>query len=411
MGEPAVLVAAIEISNGPFESVEVTLDNGKVAPIGLAVGKTALPADLEPCVGDIEGEADLAGELLDEPVSVLVEEAGVAAESDGSFDFGSDEDQAPTPRKDQEETTSGGDSVRTYLKAIGKTALLDATQEVDLSKRIEAGLFAGERLDAAEAAGEELETQLRRDLLWIQRDGVRAKNHLLEANLRLVVSLAKRYTGRGMDFLDLIQEGNTGLIRAVEKFDYMKGYKFSTYATWWIRQAITRAMADQVRTVRLPVHMVEQVNKMRRIERELEQDLQREATVEEIAAEMDIPPEKVKDIRNWRREPISLDQTIGDDGESALGDFVGDGDTPDAVDQVGHGMLSDELARALWTLDEREAEVIRLRFGMRDGRQWTLDQIGAQFGVTRERIRQIEKKAIGKLRQPSRSDRLRDFLD
>jgi RNA polymerase primary sigma factor len=313
-------------------------------------------------------------------------------------------------RKDAEMTASA-DSVRAYLKQIGKVALLNAEEEVDLAKRIEAGLYSAERLRQAEEASEKLAMQMKRDLRWIVRDGERAKNHLLEANLRLVVSLAKRYTGRGMAFLDLIQEGNLGLIRAVEKFDYTKGYKFSTYATWWIRQAITRAMADQARTIRIPVHMVEVINKLGRIQRELLQDLGREPTPEELAKEMDITPDKVLEIQQYAREPISLDQTIGDEGDSQLGDFIEDSEAVVAVDAVSFTLLQDQLQSVLQTLSEREAGVVKLRFGLTDGQPRTLDEIGQVYGVTRERIRQIESKTMSKLRHPSRSQVLRDYLD
>jgi RNA polymerase primary sigma factor len=311
------------------------------------------------------------------------------------------------PQADLDATDERGvsaDLVRAYLNGIGRTRLLTAVEEVTLSKRIEAGLYAEEKLPTA---GTDLEPLLK----VIVAEGRAAKNHLLEANLRLVVSIAKRYTGRGMAFLDLIQEGNLGLIRAVEKFDYTKGYKFSTYATWWIRQAITRAMADQARTIRIPVHMVEVINKLGRIQRELLQDLGREPTPEELAKEMDITPEKVLEIQQYAREPISLDQTIGDEGDSQLGDFIEDSEAVVAVDAVSFSLLQDQLQQVLQTLSEREAGVVRLRFGLTDGQPRTLDEIGQVYGVTRERIRQIESKTMSKLRHPSRSQVLRDYLD
>jgi len=329
----------------------------------------------------------------------------------GDFVWDEEESEALRQARKDAELTASADSVRAYLKQIGKVALLNAEEEVELAKRIEAGLYAAERMRRSIDAGEKVSPQLRRDLRWIVRDGERAKNHLLEANLRLVVSLAKRYTGRGMAFLDLIQEGNLGLIRAVEKFDYTKGYKFSTYATWWIRQAITRAMADQARTIRIPVHMVEVINKLGRIQRELLQDLGREPTPEELAKEMDITPEKVLEIQQYAREPISLDQTIGDEGDSQLGDFIEDSEAIVAVDAVSFTLLQDQLQSVLATLSEREAGVVRLRFGLTDGQPRTLDEIGQVYGVTRERIRQIESKTMSKLRHPSRSQVLRDYLD
>ena len=322
-----------------------------------------------------------------------------------------DESAALRQARKDAELTASADSVRAYLKQIGKVALLTAEEEVSLAKRIEAGLYAQYKIDQAKEAGERLAHAQRRDLREISRDGQRAKNHLLEANLRLVVSLAKRYTGRGMAFLDLIQEGNLGLIRAVEKFDYSKGYKFSTYATWWIRQAITRAMADQARTIRIPVHMVEVINKLGRIQRELLQDLGREPTPEELAREMDITEEKVLEIQQYAREPISLDQTIGDEGDSQLGDFIEDSEAVIAVDAVSFTLLQDQLGDVLETLSEREAGVVRLRFGLTDGMPRTLDEIGQVYGVTRERIRQIESKTMSKLRHPSRSQVLRDYLE
>ncbi|WP_246777879.1 RNA polymerase sigma factor [Rhodoluna limnophila] len=304
-------------------------------------------------------------------------------------------------------TGATADPVKDYLKQIGKVALLNAELEVELAKRIEAGLFAEEKLALATGLTREEE----RDLKWVVKDGQRAKSHLLEANLRLVVSLAKRYTGRGMQFLDLIQEGNLGLIRAVEKFDYTKGYKFSTYATWWIRQAITRAMADQARTIRIPVHMVEVINKLARVQRQLLQDLGREPTPEELARELDMTPEKVVEVQKYGREPISLSTPLGEDGDSEFGDLIEDTEAVVPADAVGFTMLQRELERILDSLHPREAGVIRSRFGLGDGVQKTLDQIGEEFGVTRERIRQIESKTMSKLRHPSRSQMLRDYLE
>ncbi|RKT53427.1 RNA polymerase RpoD-like sigma 70 subunit [Saccharothrix australiensis] len=366
------------------------------------------PEDLE----GVPGDEDLVDEveLIDEPVEDEPAEEE-AKPGEGDFVWDEEESEALRQARKDAELTASADSVRAYLKQIGKVALLNAEEEVELAKRIEAGLYAAERVRRAEEESEKLTPQLRRDLRWIVRDGERAKNHLLEANLRLVVSLAKRYTGRGMAFLDLIQEGNLGLIRAVEKFDYTKGYKFSTYATWWIRQAITRAMADQARTIRIPVHMVEVINKLGRIQRELLQDLGREPTPEELAKEMDITPEKVLEIQQYAREPISLDQTIGDEGDSQLGDFIEDSEAVVAVDAVSFTLLQDQLQSVLATLSEREAGVVRLRFGLTDGQPRTLDEIGQVYGVTRERIRQIESKTMSKLRHPSRSQVLRDYLD
>ncbi|GAA0923187.1 RNA polymerase sigma factor [Pseudonocardia zijingensis] len=418
---------------------------GAAKTAGKSTKKAGPAGDGEPT--DLDGEVELDGaaeaELEDVDVDLdLGEDVAEVVDDDDDDDDDDDEEvantganrRAPTTRSSQQkqsadfvwdeeesealrqarkdaELTASADSVRAYLKQIGKVALLNAEEEVELAKRIEAGLYAAERMRRSIDAGEKVSPQLRRDLRWIVRDGERAKNHLLEANLRLVVSLAKRYTGRGMAFLDLIQEGNLGLIRAVEKFDYTKGYKFSTYATWWIRQAITRAMADQARTIRIPVHMVEVINKLGRIQRELLQDLGREPTPEELAKEMDITPEKVLEIQQYAREPISLDQTIGDEGDSQLGDFIEDSEAVVAVDAVSFTLLQDQLQSVLATLSEREAGVVRLRFGLTDGQPRTLDEIGQVYGVTRERIRQIESKTMSKLRHPSRSQVLRDYLD
>jgi RNA polymerase primary sigma factor len=299
------------------------------------------------------------------------------------------------------------DPVKDYLKQIGRVALLNAELEVELATRVEAGLFAEEKL----ANEKKLDKKLKRELEWIAEDGRRAKNHLLEANLRLVVSLAKRYTGRGMLFLDLIQEGNLGLIRAVEKFDYTKGYKFSTYATWWIRQAITRAMADQARTIRIPVHMVEVINKLARVQRQMLQDLGREPTPEELAKELDMTPEKVVEVQKYGREPISLHTPLGEEGDSEFGDLIEDSEAIVPADAVGFTLLQEELHKVMDTLSEREAGVVAMRFGLTDGQPKTLDEIGKVYGVTRERIRQIESKTMSKLRHPSRSQVLRDYLD
>ncbi|WP_285885976.1 RNA polymerase sigma factor [Microbacterium hydrocarbonoxydans] len=321
----------------------------------------------------------------------------------------SSNDDEDVPVYSTQITGATADPVKDYLKQIGKVALLNAAEEVELAMRIEAGLFAEEKLSAmspAEKAG-----QLGLDLQWVARDGQRAKSHLLGANLRLVVSLAKRYTGRGMQFLDLIQEGNLGLIRAVEKFDYTKGFKFSTYATWWIRQAITRAMADQARTIRIPVHMVEVINKLARVQRQMLQDLGREPTPEELSRELDMTPEKVIEVQKYGREPISLHTPLGEDGDSEFGDLIEDTEAVVPADAVGFTMLQRQLEQLLDSLSEREAGVIRMRFGLGDGQPKTLDQIGDTFGVTRERIRQIESKTMAKLRHPSRSQSLRDYLE
>jgi RNA polymerase primary sigma factor len=316
-------------------------------------------------------------------------------------------DEADEPEQQVMVAGATADPVKDYLKQIGKVSLLNAEQEVELAKRIEAGLFSEEKL----AKGGKISAKLLDELGWIAEDGHRAKNHLLEANLRLVVSLAKRYTGRGMLFLDLIQEGNLGLIRAVEKFDYTKGYKFSTYATWWIRQAITRAMADQARTIRIPVHMVEVINKLARVQRQMLQDLGREPTPDELATELDMTPEKVVEVQKYGREPISLHTPLGEDGDSEFGDLIEDSEAIVPADAVSFTLLQEQLHAVLDTLSEREAGVVSMRFGLTDGQPKTLDEIGKVYGVTRERIRQIESKTMSKLRHPSRSQVLRDYLD
>jgi RNA polymerase primary sigma factor len=402
-GEPDIEVGedleidAAELVLDDLEEVAADVEDAVLVPAGAEDAETPTPAVIAaaPAADDDE---DIA-----EPTE--------KDKASGDFVWDEDESEALRQARKDAELTASADSVRAYLKQIGKVALLNAEEEVELAKRIEAGLYATQLMTELTERGDKLPAAQRRDMVWICRDGDRAKNHLLEANLRLVVSLAKRYTGRGMAFLDLIQEGNLGLIRAVEKFDYTKGYKFSTYATWWIRQAITRAMADQARTIRIPVHMVEVINKLGRIQRELLQDLGREPTPEELAKEMDITPEKVLEIQQYAREPISLDQTIGDEGDSQLGDFIEDSEAVVAVDAVSFTLLQDQLQSVLETLSEREAGVVRLRFGLTDGQPRTLDEIGQVYGVTRERIRQIESKTMSKLRHPSRSQVLRDYLD
>ncbi len=356
-------------------------------------------------------------DLLKENVPLVIEGAGDPQEpldrvdQSGDFDWDDEESEALGQGRKDAELTLSTDSVRVYLKQIGKVALVNAEEEVALAKRIEAGLYAAERVRRTDDAIDKLAPRLRRDLCWIVRDGERAKNHLLEANLRLVVSVAKRYTGHGVLLLDLIQEGNLGLIRAVEKFDYTKGFEFSTYATWWVRAAISRAMADQARTIRIPVEVVGVINKLGHRKRELVQNLGREPTPAELANEMDISPAKVLEIQHYAREPISLDQTIGEEGNSRFGDFIEDSEAVAAIDVVSFPLLQGDLRAALATLPEREASVIRLRFGLTDGQPRTLDQVAHVYGVTRERIRQIEIKTMTKLRQPSRSQALRGYLD
>jgi len=352
-------------------------------------------------------EPDLAaGDLTEDVAEGGTPSDAELTEEDEGFVY-SENDDTDEPAQQVMQAGATADPVKDYLKQIGKVPLLNAEQEVELAKRIEAGLFAEEKL----AAGSKMDTRLRGDMEWVAEDGRRAKNHLLEANLRLVVSLAKRYTGRGMLFLDLIQEGNLGLIRAVEKFDYTKGYKFSTYATWWIRQAITRAMADQARTIRIPVHMVEVINKLARVQRQMLQDLGREPTPEELAHELDMTPEKVVEVQKYGREPISLHTPLGEDGDSEFGDLIEDSEAIVPADAVSFTLLQEQLHSVLDTLSEREAGVVSMRFGLTDGQPKTLDEIGKVYGVTRERIRQIESKTMSKLRHPSRSQVLRDYLD
>ena len=379
----------------------IELDNLEVVAAGAvaeaAPGAAAVGPDgkkLLPDLDDKEFEKDVATD----PTIVEDERQAFVV---------SDADDAGEPEQQVMVAGATADPVKDYLKQIGKVPLLNAEMEVELAKRIEAGLFSDEKL----AKGGKISEKTREELEWIAEDGRRAKNHLLEANLRLVVSLAKRYTGRGMLFLDLIQEGNLGLIRAVEKFDYTKGYKFSTYATWWIRQAITRAMADQARTIRIPVHMVEVINKLARVQRQMLQDLGREPTPEELAKELDMTPEKVIEVQKYGREPISLHTPLGEDGDSEFGDLIEDSEAIVPADAVSFTLLQEQLHAVLDTLSEREAGVVSMRFGLTDGQPKTLDEIGKVYGVTRERIRQIESKTMSKLRHPSRSQVLRDYLD
>ena len=379
--------------------------------------------DLEPTGEDLE-DPDLEADANDEDVAGTEEET---EEEDAKVSEGaalrertnagihvkggfvvSDSDETDEPVQQVTVAGATADPVKDYLKQIGKVSLLNAEQEVDLARRIEAGLYAEYKL---KNLADEMTSRERRELHFLAQDGQQAKNHLLEANLRLVVSLAKRYTGRGMQFLDLIQEGNLGLIRAVEKFDYTKGYKFSTYATWWIRQAITRAMADQARTIRIPVHMVEVINKLARVQRQMLQDLGREPTPEELAKELDMTAEKVVEVQKYGREPISLHTPLGEDGDSEFGDLIEDSEAIVPADAVSFTLLQEQLHHVLDTLSEREAGVVSMRFGLGDGQPKTLDEIGKVYGVTRERIRQIESKTMSKLRHPSRSQVLRDYLD
>ena len=380
LGEMADDVDAPEVPNGP-----------------------GYPVDSQPGQPSADAKAAAPGGAGARVVKLSPDGGG---EDEEIFVFGDDDDDLPAAQVAVAGATA--DPVKDYLKQIGKVPLLNAEQEVELAKRIEAGLFAEEKLAKH---GGSMQDGERSDLEWIAEDGRRAKDHLLEANLRLVVSLAKRYTGRGMLFLDLIQEGNLGLIRAVEKFDYTKGYKFSTYATWWIRQAITRAMADQARTIRIPVHMVEVINKLARVQRQMLQDLGREPTPDELAVELDMTPEKVVEVQKYGREPISLHTPLGEDGDSEFGDLIEDSEAIQPGEAVSFTLLQEQLHSVLDTLSEREAGVVSMRFGLTDGQPKTLDEIGNVYGVTRERIRQIESKTMSKLRHTSRSDILRDYLD
>lgn len=404
---PARKAATSKSTAKPSASKEAAVDDAGKAPVKAAPKRRAASKKTA-----VENEAVSVVEMADveqseQPAQVVPKAAEVLPSGAIVLSSGDEEDEVPVYSTQIIGATA--DPVKDYLKQIGKVPLLNAVEEVELAMRIEAGLFAEEKL--SEMTPLERTEQLGLDLQWVSRDGKRAKSHLLGANLRLVVSLAKRYTGRGMQFLDLIQEGNLGLIRAVEKFDYTKGFKFSTYATWWIRQAITRAMADQARTIRIPVHMVEVINKLARVQRQMLQDLGREPNPEELAAELDMTPEKVVEVQKYGREPISLHTPLGEDGDSEFGDLIEDTEAVVPADAVGFTMLQRQLESLLDSLSEREAGVIRMRFGLGDGQPKTLDQIGETFGVTRERIRQIESKTMAKLRHPSRSQSLRDYLE
>ncbi|VXB44655.1 RNA polymerase sigma factor [Citricoccus sp. K5] len=386
-------------TSAPKSSATKTTATKAAAKSGRTKAAAAKPSEEAVDASDSEAETD---ESTDAPAASAEAEE---TRTRGGFVVSDAEDDAPV----QQVVSAGAtaDPVKDYLKQIGKVALLNAEQEVDLALRIEAGLYAEHKMKDEPPT----EARMRRDMELVIADGRRAKNHLLEANLRLVVSLAKRYTGRGMLFLDLIQEGNLGLIRAVEKFDYTKGFKFSTYATWWIRQAITRAMADQARTIRIPVHMVEVINKLARVQRQMLQDLGREPTPEELAKELDMTPEKVVEVQKYGREPISLHTPLGEDGDSEFGDLIEDSEAVVPADAVSFTLLQEQLHSVLDTLAEREAGVVAMRYGLTDGQPKTLDEIGKVYGVTRERIRQIESKTMSKLRHPSRSQVLRDYLD
>jgi RNA polymerase primary sigma factor len=405
--EPALDEGAVPDGHGPALEQEPELDADPLAHpsvVALLERGRAAGTLLAEDVAQAMAQTELPPEAL-EVVLGAVSAAGIAV-SDPEAD---DEEREEQARRDEEAAAAGptSDPVRQYLKEIGRVPLLTAEQEVDLAKRIEAGLFAAEKMATSTA----LPAALIRDLCAVEMDGVAAKRALVEANLRLVVSIAKRYVGRGMLFLDLIQEGNLGLIRAVEKFDYTKGFKFSTYATWWIRQAITRAIADQARTIRIPVHMVETINKLLRTQRTMLQQLGRDPTPEELGRELDLPPEKVVEIQKLAQEPVSLDTPIGVEEDSHLGDFIEDGDAVIPIDAASFLLLQEQLASVLHTLTEREQKVITLRFGLEDGTPRTLEEVGREFGVTRERIRQIESKTLSKLRHPSRSQKLKDYLE
>ena len=424
--KPVTKAAAAKAAAAKTTATKAPAAKAAKAPTKAAAAKTAAAAKKAKAAAEADGPgADDDDAEAGAVVEVVVDEDEATTDDEtddgspkpaaeivlpaGALVISDADDDSDVPVYSTAITGATADPVKDYLKQIGKVALLNAAEEVELAMRIEAGLFAEDTMSTMSEA--EKKSAYGRELQWVARDGARAKSHLLGANLRLVVSLAKRYTGRGMQFLDLIQEGNLGLIRAVEKFDYTKGFKFSTYATWWIRQAITRAMADQARTIRIPVHMVEVINKLARVQRQMLQDLGREPTPEELSRELDMTPEKVVEVQKYGREPISLHTPLGEDGDSEFGDLIEDTEAVVPADAVGFTMLQKQLESLLDSLSEREAGVIRMRFGLGDGMPTTLDQIGDTFGVTRERIRQIESKTMAKLRHPSRSQSLRDYLE
>ncbi|GAA0974446.1 RNA polymerase sigma factor [Acrocarpospora macrocephala] len=393
------------------ETTPTTLD--QLLERGRAQGHLSLSelrqAFTEAGVGAAEGRA-LVRELTEAGVSLADTPQTAESTAAAEEDFDPQEAEAEAQSIDIDDNTSVmGDSVHTYLKSIGRRTLLTAAQEVELARRIEAGLYAEYKLEEAEESGERMPPGFREDLEWVIEDGRRAKDHMLEANLRLVVSVAKKYTDRGMALLDVVQEGNLGLIRAVEKFDYTKGFKFSTYAMWWIRQAIQRGFADSARTIRLPVHVLEMLSKLSRVERDMHQRLGREPTPEELAVELDKTPDQIEDLLRTSRQPISLDSTIGEDGETRIGDLIEDVDSLEASEVVDRQLLAEQLRGVLSNLSPREARIMALRFGLADGKPHTLDEIGKHLGLTRERIRQLEKESLSKLRHPSNTIPLLDW--
>jgi RNA polymerase primary sigma factor len=406
-GAPAAIITEVSPAQAEVESIiQTARKEGSITNADLAEKLAVLELSVDETDSVYQRLVEYGVDVVED--EAVIEDEEPAAEPEPA----APEEDRVRARKEVDAALKAptNDPVRMYLKEIGRVALLTAQEEVSLAKRIDAGLVAEDKLNELGPDVERSNPQAR-ELRFEMRDGMMAKRHLVEANLRLVVSIAKRYVGRGMAFLDLIQEGNLGLIRAVEKFDYTKGFKFSTYATWWIRQAITRAIADQARTIRIPVHMVETINKLARIQRQLLQDLGREPTAEEIASQMEMTPAKVREIQKISQEPVSLETPIGEEEDSHLGDFIEDSEAVVPLERASFKLLQEQLESVLHTLSEREKEVIRLRFGLVDGQPRTLEEVGKKFGVTRERIRQIESKTLSKLRHPSRSQKLRDYLE